>query len=191
MLCRFAAALVGTGILSSCTGPGAGLPDRKKMPEFTDSGDNAMFRFYDPAQSAFSAGNSGLNTYLTKMTVQGVEMTAIGVNSPDPSMDSAIEAQFKQFKQMESTAVLFAAAWANMYHYGVVLDLTSSVGKQSGSSSFRFNYKLESPGVFSIPVLVIADNESATRVRKIEALFSELHSVKLISLSDNQSFMFK
>lgn len=182
MFCRAAAALAIASMLTSCALPGGGMPPRKKMPELTDSGEDEMLMRNTSAQPSFTNNPYGFNMTLKNMSIGGVEIMGLYISSPDSSMDAVIEAQLNQLKQAESSMVLFTAAWANMYHYGLTLDLS----KGSGVKTFRYNYKLESPGLFSIPVVVVADNESASRVIKLQGLFSGFHSISFTYLSDNQ-----
>ena len=154
--------------------PGGGSPDRKKMPEFA-----ADYSLEGPPPFQHSMKEEGtpgwgFQTSDIVLTVNGSTEGFVYVPLPDPANDSLAVSLLRSYKTF---ALPLLGTWAQQQHKGVAIDL-SSHGNQP---SHRADYVLEKPNDFSIPVVIIWDESSASRAIALKSLVRELPAVTLRS----------
>jgi hypothetical protein len=149
---------------------------RKKMPDLT--GDNSL---EGPMPFQASARSTGPETFAfhtsnIDMEVGGSMQGFLYIPLPDASNDSLTITLLRSYKLV---AMSLLKTWSAQQHQGVAIDFTS----HDGSATHRSEYTLEKAGEFSIPVVIIWDQASASRVSELRSLAAELPEVSFNSTS--------
>jgi hypothetical protein len=179
LLQRVLLALCLTAIIG-CSGLGSGpsLPGRKKMPDLTFDDDNfeGVPAFQNRPTNFLPA--YGFNVQETELSINGTTQGFVSIALPDPSTD---EATVNLLEGLKPFALTLLSGWAQQQRNGVAIDLSA----HNGEIIHRSDYKLEQSNGFSIPLVLIWDRNSESRVNTIKQLISEVPQLKLNSISAN------
>ena len=173
LFCKTLFALSLSATLYSCAPTGLPGSGRKKMPEFTSyDGIEGAMPFHTETSSGTSAGAFAFATSNMDLDFNGGSQGFLAVSLPDATNDSLAISLLHSFKPY---AIPMITSWARQAKQGVVIDLSS----HSGLTTHRTDYMLESPNEFSVPVVVMWDQASVSRMATLQSLVQELPSMKL------------
>jgi hypothetical protein len=163
--------------LFSCSPGGAGLPQRKKMPEF--NGYDGIEGAVQSSNSAEAAPQGGFAfaTSNVDLMFNGNMEGFLSVALPSAATDSAAVNLINTVKPF---ALTMLSTWAQQQRHGVVIDLSSH-----STEVFRTDYLLQKPNDFSIPVVVMWDRSSQYRVASIKSIIAGVPSVTMSCTSGN------
>ena len=172
VFCKTLFALSLSASLYSCAPTGLPGSGRKKMPEFTsyDGIEGAMPFHTETTETG--RGGFGFTTSNMDLDFNGGSQGFLAVSLPDATNDSLAISLLHSFKPY---AIPMITSWARQAKQGVVIDLSS----HSGLTTHRTDYVLESPNGFSVPVVVMWDQASVSRMTTLQSLVQELPPMKL------------
>jgi hypothetical protein len=154
------------------------LPARKKMPQFSS---------YDGFEGEFNNNNNEANpgsfafaTSNVDLMLNGTMQRFVSVSLPSPANDSVAVSLVNAIKPF---AMPILSAWAQQQRHGVIIDLCS----HTGGETHRSDYVLQKQGNFSIPVVVMWDGASASRVAELKNIVQDMPSITLSCTSNNDS----
>jgi hypothetical protein len=162
--------------LTGCV-PGTSTSPRKKMPEFNESQlqEGPMPFNY---RGNIATGNSDFRfvTNNVDMEIDGNMQHFVSVALPDANNDPLAISLLESFKPL---ALPLLTAWAQQQRNGVVIDLSS----HASFNTNRTNYAIKKNNDFSIPVVIVWDEASASRVALLRSMAEGLPSVAFTYIS--------
>jgi hypothetical protein len=161
-------------LLTSCTGPTSG-PGRKKMPEFTEQGDDFSNMHLFQSSPGLDMGSSrfGFSTSFTSVAFNGGAKDCAAVTVPE-SLDQQAFALIGLYKPFAPTLI---AQWSKQPNNGIVIDFSD------GTDQKRSDYMIESKGNPDVPVIVLWNDKSSKRLATYLAQLSDVPGISLKTLS--------
>lgn len=162
------------GVLFGCMpgGGGSTRPERKKMFALDSRTKVGECNFIDPD---YEASELPFTTRYVTMTVNGAPATFLSVSLPDASYDSAATALALDFKPF---ALPLLSQWAHQESKGVVFDLRKNIT----ATELRADYMVETPGMFSIPVIFLYDRYSVGRMADFISIIKSVPAMQCKAL---------
>jgi hypothetical protein len=169
-------------VLYGCVGGGAaGIPTRKKMPEFTSyDGIESATPFSNHPNTPIQQGNFAFLPTNVDLLLNGTTQGFVAIPLPDQAGDSAAVNLVNSVKPF---AIPLLTAWAQQQRHGVMIDLSDH---RSGEVH-RTDYLLEQPSGFAIPIVVMWDERSGARVTLLKNIVQGIPSVTLSCTSCDNS----
>ena len=162
----------------SCSPGGDSLPARKKMPEFASNDGFEGAVPFSGNSNATAASTFAFKTGNIDLDVDGHNQNLVVVAMPDASTDSVALSLVNSVKPF---ALPMLSGWAKQQGRGVLIDLSS----HNGEEAYRADYVLQKPDDFSIPVVLMWDNASASRVVLLKEVLDDVPSISLSCTSGN------
>lgn len=155
LVIKYSLLIVSSGVLFSCSVPGGKTrPERKKMFNMNDQVSAGECTF---VSAGYGVQEAPFAMHDVTMTVNGIRGTYLSLALPDATYDSTAIAMALTCKPF---AVPMLTQWANVEKKGVLFDLRNNKNK----NEIRTDYIVETPGMFSIPVIFLYDRLSAGRM---------------------------
>jgi hypothetical protein len=152
---KYSLLIVSSGILFSCSAPaGKSRPERKKMFNLNTRVSAGECTF---ASAGDGVQEAPFTMHDVTMSANGIRSTYLSLALPDATYDSAAIAMALTCKPF---AVPLLSQWANQEKKGVLFDLRNNNNK----AELRTDYIVQTPGMFSIPVIFLYDRLSAGRM---------------------------
>jgi hypothetical protein len=162
-------------LLPGCRSEGPTKQERKKMPGVRSLSSDWELSFANQSNGLF---NFPYQAGYVDLMDNGKTTTFFAIGLPDPGFDSIALSLANSYKPL---AIPMLTQWAQGERNGVLLDLRGD--HRTGST--RTDYLVESPS-FSIPVVLLWNTASSSRVQSLVNMLQSVPSVKCMQTSESR-----